>query len=95
MRDAADSHSSLRPLDPELAAIVSAMRAAHAPPPFSGTPEQAREWMRSAVMSARERVSLPVVSFLIACFAGHTAYHLCLRPITAETCDLVVDGESE
>lgn len=27
--------------------------------------------------------------------AAHTAYHLCRSPITAETCDLVLDGESE
>ncbi|MBR8403874.1 MULTISPECIES: alpha/beta hydrolase [Burkholderia cepacia complex] len=48
-------------LDPELAAIVSAARAASAPPPFSGTPEEARERMRRAIMAARERFPLPVV----------------------------------
>ena len=50
-----------RPLDSELAAIVSAMRAANAPPPFSGTPEQARERMRRTIMAARERCPLPII----------------------------------
>ena len=49
-------------LDPQLAAIVAAMRANQTPPPFSGTPEQARARMRRAVMAARERAPLPVVA---------------------------------
>lgn len=49
------------PLDPELAAIVSAMRAANVPPPFSGAPEQARERMRKSILAARERTQLPVI----------------------------------
>lgn len=44
-------------LDPELANIAKA--AGKAPPPFSGTPQQARERMRAAVIAAR--ASSPVV----------------------------------
>lgn len=48
-------------LDAELSAIVTARAASNSPPPFSGTPEQARERMRLAVMTARRRVAMPVV----------------------------------
>jgi acetyl esterase len=48
-------------LDPELAAIVAAMQANNAPPPFSGTPDEARERMRRAVAAGRQRSSPPVV----------------------------------
>lgn len=48
-------------LDWELAAIVARQSAAGAPPPFSGTPAQARERMQRAVMAARERTPLPTV----------------------------------
>lgn len=53
---------SVRALDPQLAAIVAVMRAGQAPPPFSGTPEEARARMRRAVMAARERAPLPGVA---------------------------------
>jgi acetyl esterase len=79
MRDATDSHSPLRTLDPELADIVSAMRAAHAPPPFSGTPEQARERMRRAVMSTRERFGVPVVGAVEDALAGFDGAHVPVR----------------
>lgn len=48
-------------LDAELAAIAQARVAAHAPPPFSGSPSDARERLRRAVISARQRLPLPVV----------------------------------
>ncbi|MFM0730956.1 alpha/beta hydrolase [Paraburkholderia sediminicola] len=75
MRDAAMP----LPLDPELAAIVSALRAAHAPPPFSGTPEQARERMRRAIMAARERSPLPVVGVVEDALAGFGGAHVPVR----------------
>ncbi|MES2259980.1 MAG: alpha/beta hydrolase [Pseudomonadota bacterium] len=50
------------PLDPELAAIVATLRASQTPAPFSGTPAQARERMRRAILAARERSPLPVVA---------------------------------
>ncbi|MBN3815837.1 alpha/beta hydrolase [Paraburkholderia sp. Se-20369] len=56
-----NQEKSVRPLDPQLAEIVEAMRARHAPPPFSGTPAEARERMRRAIMAARERTPLPRV----------------------------------
>ncbi|MDB5871687.1 MAG: alpha/beta hydrolase fold family protein [Ramlibacter sp.] len=59
------------PLDPELAAIVAAMRANHAPPPFSGTPEQARERMRRAVAASRARSLRPVVGSIEDSIAEH------------------------
>ncbi|MFM0153245.1 alpha/beta hydrolase [Paraburkholderia sediminicola] len=67
------------PLDPELAGIVSAMRAANAPPPFSGTPEQARERMRRAIMAARERSALPVVGVVEDALAGFDGAHVPVR----------------
>ncbi|MCO5399703.1 alpha/beta hydrolase [Ralstonia soli] len=48
-------------LDPELAAIVALRAAAGVPPPFSGSPDEARERMRRAVVAARERAPLPIV----------------------------------
>jgi len=53
--------TSPAPLDPQLAAIVAAMRSNHVPPPFSGTPEQARQRMTRAIMTAREKSGVPVV----------------------------------
>ncbi len=57
-------------LDSELAAIVARMRASNAPPPFSGSPEQARERMRRAIMAARARIGLPQVGTVEDCIAG-------------------------
>ncbi|ELW9527369.1 alpha/beta hydrolase [Burkholderia cenocepacia] len=48
-------------LDHDLAAIVAAQRAAGAPPPFSGTPDEARERLRRVIMGVRARVPLAVV----------------------------------
>jgi acetyl esterase len=59
------------PLDPDLAKIVAAMRSASAPPPFSGTPPQARERLRSAIMAARKHRSLPNVGTTQDCLATH------------------------
>ncbi len=67
------------PLDPELAAVVSAMRAANAPPPFSGTPEQARERMRRAIMASRERFQLRVVGALEDALAEFGGAHVPVR----------------
>ncbi|MFL9885818.1 alpha/beta hydrolase [Paraburkholderia agricolaris] len=67
------------PLDPELAAVVSATRAANAPPPFSGTPEQARERMRRAIMASRERFQLPVVGALEDALAEFGGAHVPVR----------------
>jgi acetyl esterase len=67
------------PLDPELAAIVSAMRAANAPPPFSGMPEQARERMRRAIMAARDRFPLPTVGTVEDALAEFDGAHVPVR----------------
>ncbi|OVZ60368.1 thioesterase [Pigmentiphaga sp. NML080357] len=53
--------STLQPLDPDLAAIVAAMRANGAPPPFSGEAAQARERLARAILSARQRHGVPAV----------------------------------
>ena len=53
--------TSPSPLDPQLAAIVAAIRAAKAPAPFSGTPDEARERMARAVMAGRAHGTLPAV----------------------------------
>ncbi len=47
------------PLDPQLSAIVEAMRAHGAPPPFSGTPQEARARMHRAVMAGRANTAMP------------------------------------
>ena len=57
-----NSVAPILPLDPQLAAIVAAMRAANAPPPFSGTPEQARERMQRAVLAGRATAVLSEVA---------------------------------
>ncbi len=62
---------STTPLDPQLAAIVAAMRANHAPPPFSGTPEQARQRMTRAIMAARDKSGVPGVGAVEDGVAGH------------------------
>lgn len=67
------------PLDPELAAIVVAMRAAGAPAPFSGTPNEARERMRVAVQAARERAPLPEVGAIEDCIAVHEGARVPVR----------------
>lgn len=67
------------PLDPQLAAVVAAMRASIAPPPFSGTPEQARERMRRAIMAARERSPLPIVGSVEDCLAEHDGARVPVR----------------
>jgi acetyl esterase len=67
------------PLDPELAAIVAAMQANQAPPPFSGTPEQARERMRQAVASARERTSPSLVGAVEDAIAEHRGSRVPVR----------------
>jgi acetyl esterase len=75
------------PLDPQLAAIVAAMRANKAPPPFSGTPAEARERMRRAVMAARERTTLPVVASTEDRVAEHQGLRVPVRvyrPVSAE-----------
>lgn len=74
-------------LDPELATIVAAMRAHGAPPPFSGTPAEARERMRRAVMAARERTTLPVVASTEDRVAEHQGLRVPVRvyrPVSAE-----------
>lgn len=66
-------------LDPELAAIVAAMRAHRVPPPFSGTPEEARGRMQRAVMAARARSALPVVASSEDVFAEHEGLRVPVR----------------
>lgn len=56
-----NTFTSSSPLDPQLAAIVSAMRAAKAPPPFSGTPDEARARMQRAVAAGRAHTVLPEI----------------------------------
>lgn len=50
-----------QPLDPQLAGIARAAAQAGAPPPFSGTPEQARRRMRLAIERGRAGKPLPEV----------------------------------
>ncbi len=74
-------------LDPQLATIVAAMRAHGAPPPFSGTPAEARERMRRAVMAARERTTLPVVASTEDRVAEHQGLRVPVRvyrPVSAD-----------
>ncbi len=52
-----DAHSTL--LDPQLAAIVAALEARGAPPPFSGTPQEARGRMQRAILAGRAHTPLP------------------------------------
>jgi acetyl esterase len=68
-----------RPLDPQLATIVAALRASHVPSPFSGSPEEAREHMRRAIMSSREPVSLPVVGAVEDRLAEHGGVRVPVR----------------
>jgi len=70
---------SASPLDPELAVIVAAMHANNAPPPFSGTPQEARERMRRAVVAARERTSLPTVGSIEDAVAEHQGARVPVR----------------
>ncbi len=67
------------PLDGELAAIVDAMRAGNAPPPFSGTADQARERMRRAVVAARERSQRPVVGAIEDSIAAQDGLRIPVR----------------
>uniref|UniRef100_UPI003F49594E alpha/beta hydrolase n=1 Tax=Cupriavidus necator TaxID=106590 RepID=UPI003F49594E len=67
------------PLDPELAAFVASMRAADAPAPFSGTPDEARERMRVAIQTARERTPLPEVGAIEDCIAVHEGARVPVR----------------
>ncbi|CAN5740356.1 alpha/beta hydrolase [soil metagenome] len=68
-----------RELDPQLAAIVAAMRASRAPPPFSGTPQEARSRMQRAVMAARARSPLPAVASVEDVLADHGGSHVPVR----------------
>lgn len=58
-------------LDSQLNSIVRAIRANHAPPPFSGTPKQARERLSRSILSARERAPMPVVGQTRDCVAEY------------------------
>ncbi|MCW5297715.1 alpha/beta hydrolase [Herbaspirillum lusitanum] len=55
------STQSMPALDPQLAEIVRKVTEAGAPPPFSGTPEQARGRMRQAIERGRAGKTLPQV----------------------------------
>ncbi|VVE37958.1 Carboxylesterase NlhH [Pandoraea eparura] len=68
-----------QPLDHELADIVTAMRAAQTLPPFSGTPDQARERMRLGIMAARERSPLPRVGSIEDGVAESDGMHVPVR----------------
>lgn len=68
-----------RPLDPQLAAVVAALRANHAPPPFSGTPAEARARMARAVSSAREKAPLIAVSHVEDAIAEHMGLRVPVR----------------
>lgn len=68
-----------RPLDPQLAAVVAALRANHAPPPFSGTPQEARARMARAVRSARERTPLIPVASVEDAIAEHDGLRVPVR----------------
>ena len=80
------STSPARDLDPPLAAIVAAMRANAAPPPFSGTPEEARARMRRAVLAARERAPLPDVASVEDMIADEGRLQVPVRVYRPRTC---------
>ena len=67
------------PLDHQLAVIVEAVRKSGAPPPFSGTPQEARERLRCAVMAARARSSLVGVGSTEDCLAEHAGARVPVR----------------
>ncbi|WP_342131215.1 alpha/beta hydrolase [Hydrogenophaga sp. OTU3427] len=67
------------PLDPQLAAVVAAMRANHAPPPFSGTATEARARMARAVGHARERFPLIAVASVEDAIAEHGGQRVPVR----------------
>ena len=67
------------PLDHQLAAIVEVIRESKAPPPFSGTPEEARARMRRAVMTARERSPLLAVGSTEDCLAEYAGARVPVR----------------
>ncbi len=78
--------SAPAPLDPQLAQIVAAMRAHGIPAPFSGSPDQARERMKRAIMAARARHPLPAVASAedtLAAHDGHTVPVRIYRPQAA------------
>lgn len=58
-------------LDPQLAAVVAALRARDVPAPFSGPPQAARARMREAILAARARFGLPQVRSVEDAIAGH------------------------
>lgn len=84
---------SVTPLDRQLAEIVAAMRARRAPPPFSGTPTEARERMRLGIMAARERTPMPQVRAVedaIACCEDSRVPVRIYRPIATGRLPTVV-----
>ncbi|WP_159912814.1 alpha/beta hydrolase [Pantoea sp. 18069] len=66
-------------LDAQLAAVVAALRARGAPPPFSGSAPQARARMRDAVLAARARFGLPEVRSAEDAVAVHANVHVPVR----------------
>ena len=60
-----------RPLDPDLAKIVAFLKEVKAPPPFSGTPDEARARLHHGIMSARQGVALPEVASMEDGHAEH------------------------
>ncbi|OEZ27531.1 thioesterase [Variovorax boronicumulans] len=66
-------------LDPQLAVVVAALQARGAPPPFSGTPDEARGRMRAAVLAARERSGLPDVQSVEDTVAAHADVRVPVR----------------
>lgn len=66
-------------LDPQLAMVVAALQARGAPPPFSGTPDEARARMRTAVLAARERCGLPQVRSVEDTVAVHAHIRVPVR----------------
>lgn len=67
------------PLDHQLAAIVAAIRENKVPPPFSGTPEEARSRMHRAIMAARERSPVLAVGSTEDCLAEHAGASVPVR----------------
>lgn len=65
------SMSEREPLDPELAAIVAMLRARGAPPPFSGTPAEARGRMARGVAAGQALFPPPEVASVEDAIAVH------------------------
>ncbi|KWO64988.1 alpha/beta hydrolase [Burkholderia ubonensis] len=74
-----NQENRVAPLDPQLAKIVAAVRMRRAPPPFSGTPMEARDRMYRQIMAAREHTPLIQVGAIEDAVACRKDSHVPVR----------------